>query len=478
MKIALIDPGFGERSWHTFSQSHWSSIIHHGLCGLSACLKDTGYHNVHLLDIRRMRGREELERQIKASNPDVVGITMRSCDINMDASIVRTLKLLKPEIMTVVGGVHVSIDPEFVLKNPDYDYVIAGEGEITFAKLVQALEHGEAFPRFSWGERPNLDTLPFIDRELYPYRTVIELPNYEGIFKPPMVTMICSRGCMYNCSFCAPHSKIHFGNGVRFRSVSNVIEELKNLHYRYCFNSAKFYDYTFTQKPEWVEEFCEQYASFGKSFWIQSRADLIVKHPELIIKLKKVGLKLIGVGFESGSDRVLRFLRKGATGTINREAARIVKSAGVMLSASFMLGVPTETNQEVEETVSLSREIKPHLTSVAFFTPIPGNDLYIYCKKNDLVLNDDPEMWVEFSPEIPKVRGKDYEFLRGAAARIMGDRFGGKFAGRIIRYLYVRTKYSYRLRNVLVRFYSSWVASRGYLWVQHLRQFMHRLKIV
>jgi radical SAM superfamily enzyme YgiQ (UPF0313 family) len=416
-----------------------------------------------------MRDFEELVLRFRELDPDVVGMSMRSCDINIVDEIALRFKRVKPEVKTVVGGVHVSIDPEFVQQNEDYDYIIGGEGEISFVKLLKAIEAGKDFPRFCWGERPDLDDLPFIDRELYPYETSIRLPNYEGIFRAPMVTMLCSRGCLYNCSFCAPHARIHFGKGIRLRSVQNVIEELRLLNDLYQFNSVKFYDYTFTQYPEWVEEFCDLYGDIGKPFWIQSRADLIYRRPDLIKKLKMVGLKMIGVGFESGSDKVLRFLRKGATRDINLQASRIVKSNGVFLSASFMLGIPEEQEEDVQATVGLAKEMKPHFTSVAFFTPIPGNDLYEYCKKKDLILNEDPEMWIEFSPEIPKIRGKDYERLKEAAAEIMGDRFGGRVAGKIIRKLYVKTKYHYRFRNILVQFYSRWVDSWIYRLIQKYR---------
>ena len=342
MKIAFVDPGFGKRSWNTFGQSHWSTIIHQGLCGLSACCKEAGYTDIHLLDIRTMKNWETLESCFKELNPDIVGLTMRSCDINMVAEIAERVKNINPNVKIAVGGVHVSIDPEAIQQNNNYDYIIAGEGELSFIKLIQALEKGEGFPAFCWGEHPDLDKLPFVDRELYPYEKTITLPNYEGVFKPPMVTIVGSRGCLYKCSFCAPHSRTHFGKGVRQRSVQDLIEELQILHDRYQFNCVKFYDYTFTQRPEWVEEFCDMYASIGKPFWIQSRSDLICRHPDLIRRLKQVGLKLIGIGFESGSDRVLKLLRKGTTREINLNASRIIKSNGILLSASLMLRIPGE----------------------------------------------------------------------------------------------------------------------------------------
>jgi len=462
MKIAFIDPGFGKRSWNTFGQSHWTSIIHAGLCGLSACLKKEGYSDIHLIDIRTLKDWDHLEKVFIELNPDLACLTMRSCDINIDAEIARRFKKVKPEVKIVVGGVHCSIAPEDVQKCEYYDYIIAGEGELEIIKLVKALETKSNFPRFCWGERPDLDKLPFIDRELYPYMTTIHLPNYEGVFKPPMVTMLCSRGCMYNCSFCAPHARTHFGKGIRFQSAEYVIEELNLLYEKYKFECVKFYDYTFTQNPAWVEKFCEGYAKFKKPFWIQSRADLVCKQEGLIEKLATVGLKMIGIGFESGSDKVLRYLRKGATREINLKAAQIVKKYNCLLSASFMLGTPIEEENDVLATISLAKEMKPDFVSVAFFTPIPGNDLYEECKRDGLILNEDPEMYVEFSPEIPKIRGKDYTRLKKAAEEIMGDRFGGKLIGRIIRFFYVKTKYNYSLRSKLVWLYSKWVSSKLY----------------
>lgn len=465
MRILLVDPGFGKKSWGTFGQSHWSSIIHQGLCGLSACAKQAGFTDLHLLDFRTLKGWEQFESEFLRIKPDVVGLTMRSCDTLVVAEIAARIKALRKETVTVVGGVHVSLDPKRVQQDGNFDFVMAGEGEVSFVKLLQALAEKKEFPRFMWGERPDLDALPLIDRRLYPYETTIALPNYEGIFHPPMVTMLASRGCLYNCSFCAPHARTHFGPGLRKRSVRNVIDELKLLYERYRFESVKFYDYTFTQDPAWVAEFCEGYAAIRKPFWIQSRADLVCRHPDLLAKLRGVGLAMVGIGFESGSDKVLKFLRKGTTRAVNLKAAQIVKSTGVLLSASFMLGIPEETEADVAATVSLAREMRPQFTSLAFFTPIPGNDLYKYCKDRDLVISDDPELLIEFSPEVPKIKGKDYDRLRKAAAVIMGDRFGGSIVGELIRFLYTRTKYHYKLRSFLVQCYIKWVSSRlyGYL---------------
>jgi len=455
--MLIVDPGFGERSWGTFKESHWTSIIHQGLCGLSACLKEKGYDDIHLADVRQLKGQRDFDERVNEVAPDIVAMTMRSCDKYMTRDLAYRIRKVAHQARIVVGGIHVSIDPEYCLGLDCFDHVVQGEGEIGFVELVEQLSRGENPPRHIIGISPDLDALPWIDRELYPYHITINKPNYEGVFKAPMVTMLCSRGCAFNCSFCQPHARKHFGKKVRMRNPQNVYEELKFLYKKYRFNCVKFYDYTFTQYPEWVEEFCDLYKEIAKPFWVQSRADLVVRYPELITMLQKVGLKMIGIGFESGSNRVLRILRKGTTKEINLEAARIIKQNGILLSGSYMLGVPGERHEDVEATVDMVKAMKPEFTSVSFFTPIPGNDLYDECKKNDLIINDHPETWVEFSPEYPKIKGVDYQYLKNAAARIMGSKFGSGTLGSLIRYFYVKTKYNYRLRRYLVLLYCIWV---------------------
>ena len=463
MKAILVDPGAGESSFGTFSESHWSSIIHHGLCSISAYAKREGF-DIELIDIRQLQGWEHFKQEITDRNPHVVGLSMRSFDFNMVMKAVDIIKNCNSRIITVVGGVHPTIATDEVAANENIDYIITGEGEISFTNLLKKIEKGQSDERIIRGIPPDLDQLPFDDRELYDYKVTISHPNYPGVFKPPMVTMIASRGCPYNCSFCAPHARKMFGKGVRARSVDHVIEELKILRDKYDFYCIKFYDYSFTANPNWIYEFCDKYQSngFTQSFLCQSRADLICRHEDSIKRLSEVGLKLMLVGFESGNQRVLNFLRKGTTVEQNLKAAEICKKYGVMVGGSFMLGIPTETKEEVRDTIELVKKIKPHFTSVSFFTPIPGNDLYDYCMENDLSLITSYDQLVDFAPSTPKIKGVDYDFLRDAASEIMGVKFGGKISGKIVRFFYITTKNKPKFRNFLVRCYSQWVSSSIY----------------
>lgn len=472
MKIILVDPGFGESSFNTFGDSHWSSVIHHGLCSISAYAKSKGFSDIELIDIRRLKNWEHFREEIKRKRPEVIGITMRSCDFNMVMKTIGIIKDLDEKIIAVVGGVHPTVSPEDVFPNEKIDYIILGEGEISFTELLEKIGRSDRSERVIRGIKPDLDALPFDDRELYDYKLTLGLVSYPGVVKSPMVTMIGSRGCPFNCTFCAPHAKTMFGKKIRFRNPDHVIEELKELRKKYNFKSIKFYDYSFALNPEWVYEFCDKFKASGfinVDIIAQSRADLICRHEDLLRRMKEAGLKLLLVGFESGSQKVLDFIKKGTTVEENLEAANLLKKHGIMVGGSFMLGTPHESKEDVVKTVDLVKKMKPHFTSVSFFTPCPGSTLYNYCKEHDLSLvKSYDELWT-YAPSKPKIKGVDYNFLGKAVEEIMGSRFGGKISGKFIKFIYLKTKKMLKFRHFLVHSYSRWVGSNIYKKIQELK---------
>jgi len=237
------------------------------------------------------------------------------------------------------------------------------------------------------------------------------------------VSLIAGRGCRYNCNFCQPAERRIFGNKVRRRSVANVIKELRELRDKYDFQSLMFHDDCLTEDRKWVTEFSKEYRKnkFNKPFVCQSRADIICKNEDMVHNMKKAGLAMFLIGFESGNDRILRFLRKGATVDMNYRAAKICKKHGIRIWANYMFGIPTETKAEAMDTVKMIRRMKPYRPSPAFFTPHPGSDLYDFCIKNDLSLMKSHTDYVR-SPNSPKIKGIDYEFLR-EAVKMSKERF-------------------------------------------------------
>jgi len=129
------------------------------------------------------------------------------------------------------------------------------------------------------------------------------------------------------------------------------------------------------------------------------------------------------VGFESGNQRILNLLRKGTTVQQNLDAAEICHKNGVKVWANVMFGNPTETREEVQDSVNMIKQMKPHAFSPSFFSPIVGTDLYDFCKEQDLLLSDDPAHTGVRSPTEPKIKGVDYPFLASVVYSLQRENF-------------------------------------------------------
>ena len=407
MKVTLIYPGITECGFNSLKGNE-GSWMNHGLAILSSALKNSG-HQVNLIDLRRLTGWNHYRRTVKETVGEVVGITMMSVDFNTAIRAAQIIKEVKPETRVFVGGPHPSLCPEELENQGCIDYIVKGEGEKTFVKLIGDIVAGRNIPKVIQGHSlENLDESPWADRNLF---NSPEEP-FVPFLKPPFVTLIAGRGCKYNCNYCQPAERIMFGHKVRRRSVENVVDELKYLRNLYGFNSFMIHDDCLTEDRKWVIEFCRQYKTegFTQPFVAQSRADIICKNRDMVNQLFDAGLRLFIIGFESGSDRVLRFLRKGCTRAKNLEAARICHETGIKIWANYMLGLPTETKQEVRETLTMLQEIKPYHCSPAFYTPHPGSDLFEMGKKMGIHLITTHDSYRRNTYEA-KIKGPDYNFL-------------------------------------------------------------------
>ncbi len=424
MKTTLIYAGIAGYGFESLGKGMEAGWINHGLAQLSACAKAEGFE-VDLIDLRGLKNWDEFRTELEQRRPDVTGLTMMSVDYNPVMRAIDVIKDVDPSTITVVGGPHPTLVLDEVTTSPQIDYIVTHEAEITFPKLLAAIERGEPpEERVLVGERPDLDAIPFVDRDLFldEWRKCgYDLDSPEVPFvpelPPPFLTIIAGRGCMYNCRFCQPAERMIFGKRVRRRSVPNIIAELKLLRDKHHFASFMFHDDTLTEDREWVIEFCQTYRAegFTQPFFCQTRADITVRHEDMVELMASAGLRGYFIGFESGNDRVLRFLRKGTTREMNLEAARICKKHGIKVWANYMLGLPTETKEEMMDTISMLKEIDPDYYSPAFYTPHPGSDLYTYCIENDLSLIASHDQYRR-NPTETKIKGQDPEFLNWALA--------------------------------------------------------------
>ncbi len=376
MNILLINP---------YSESPYP-VLPLGLAYIAAILEQNQI-NVTVVDAWAERlGHEELSAAILRSRPDIIGITMTS---TMAPAAMEVAALAKATINVpvVVGGPHSSALPLECLANPAIDYVVIGEGEITFLNLVRTLSSGH--PDLSTingiayrlnGEiivnKPadlivDLNDLPMPARHLFPlnrYRT--HLPYGR---KAPYMTMITSRGCPYNCIYC---SKSVFGATYRALSPDNVVRELKHLIGTYGIKEYRFYDDDFTLNVNRASEICDEIIRQGiKLDWsCTTRVDLV--NDELLGKMKRAGCYTISYGVESGDPEVLKHANKGYTLDDVEKAFRLTQKHGIRILAFFMLGLPGENEQTIEKSIQLALKLDPDFVSWGIMNLMPGSKMY------------------------------------------------------------------------------------------------------
>jgi radical SAM superfamily enzyme YgiQ (UPF0313 family) len=200
-----------------------------------------------------------------------------------------------------------------------------------------------------------------------------------------------------------------FGNKVRFRSPANVVAEIRELVNAYGVKYISFQDDTFTVRKKWVLELCGLILENNiKIQWsAQSRVDTLDE--EMLGAMKKAGCVCLFFGFESGSQKILDFLNKGITPEQSVRAAKLCKKYGIVMLADIMMGIPTETAEDLDRTIALLKQIRPELLSIAYFTPIIGSDLYDYCVKENIVLINSYEQYARNASDAKKVAKIDYE---------------------------------------------------------------------
>lgn len=424
MKVSLVYPGIAGYGFNSLGKGMEAGWVSHGLAHLSSAAKAEGFE-IDLIDLRALSDWEAFRQELRERQPDVAALTMMSVDYNPATEALRIIKDVRPETVTVVGGPHPTIMVEEVAAIPHVNYVVTGEGEITFPWLLGELREGrEPAIRVLAGQAPDLDLIPFPDRDLFldewrRYGYTLDSPEVPFVpdLPAPFLTIIAGRGCKYNCNFCQPAERMLFGRKVRKRSPANIVSELDLLRSRFRFASFMFHDDCLTEDREWVLEFCDLYEAggFTQPFFCQSRADIIAKNEDMVRRMAQVGLRGYFIGFESGNDRVLKFLRKGTTREKNLAAARVCRKHGIKIWANYMLGLPTETREEVLDTISMLKEIDPDWYSPAFYTPHPGSDLYDYCIEHDLSLITSHDQYRR-NPWDVKIKGQDAEFLQWALA--------------------------------------------------------------
>lgn len=413
MKVCLVYvgvgvAGFGANRPRGDREASW---IGHGIASIGASLKAAG-HDVCLIDLRHEDGWKSFGERLATTQADVFGLSVSPVDGQFVDMLSQLIKHLHPQSRIIAGGIHPTIFAD-LYGCTAVDTVLRGEGEVTFPELVAAMERDEEWPAQIQGAPPNLDEIPWADRELFDYDRELECFFAPGQ-ELPSITMLAGRGCPYHCSYCQPAENAVFGKPFRIRSPQDVVNEMLDLHARYQYKSVTFWDDTFTINKKWVMEFCDLYeeSGIGATIAACSRADIICRDEEMIARMAEIGVNWFVIGLESGSQRILNLIKKGTTVEQNFQAAEICRRHGVKIFGTYMYGLPTETREEALATARMIDKIAPEHASPFYFLPIKGTDIYNLCEKLDLLVEAPAGVTIERTGMRNRaLKGVDYDFL-------------------------------------------------------------------
>lgn len=328
----------------------------------------------------------------KDFKPDLVGIS--SVSQNFDIAKKYAEYFCGLGIPVIMGGIHISSLPENLPATVTAGCM--GEGEYSFVSLLAAFMEGGLTPErlkyipgiIFWDNGSLHRTEPAITQNNL---DLLPLPARDLLVIRPHTYMFTSRGCPYRCSFCASS---RFWGKLRFFSAEYVVDEIHQLIADYHVNMISFFDDLFVADRERLENiiFLLEKKNLLKKvkFTCNCRANLVDK--DLAIMLSKMGVVSANMGFESGSDAVLRFLKCDTHGVLdNVKAVKILKNSGISVNGSFIIGSPEETEEQILQTYNFIKKSDIDLFDIYLLTPYPGTPVWDYAKKRGIVSEDMPE---------------------------------------------------------------------------------------
>ena len=365
------------------------------------CIAEDTY-NVERIDSNWFRfglAEKNIIKRIETFKPDLVGVSIPfSCQYADALRIGSIIKALNSQIITVAGGVHVTVMPESI--SSDYfDYCIIGEGEFGLLNLVNSINHGSpeniagVVTKDDMRSGNNSISAPFIeplDILPYPQYNLLPLERYWSLgARWRWVHMIASRGCSFDCNFCSVHSVM--GRKLRLRSVDNIIGEIELLKRRFDVNEIRFEDDGLTDNMEWAKELFRKIASgnFGMRFCVRNgiRADTVDK--EMLLLMKKAGFETVVFSPESGSQRTLdNIIQKRVKLETIESSIIMAKETGLSVHCFLIIGFPEETKEDIAKTIKYGYKLqKLGVDSiwVSCATPYPKTRLFEECVRKRII---------------------------------------------------------------------------------------------
>lgn len=397
-----------------------------GLGYLSSVLKKEG-HEAYIFDMQQKNfNMKRFLDTFRLKKWDIVGFQTYTASYASTIKYASQVKKIDKKIIVVVGGSHPSAVPsDFIYDGSPVDYVFVGESENSIVSFLNKLKNNEnisdidgvvSYASVNKLTKPtivnNLDDLPFPDwMQISPLNYSISPIGafYKGF---PFAPIITTRGCPFSCRYCATHSI--YGFKIRNRSSCNISEEVEFLIKTFGVQEIQILDDNFSLNKEHALEVCEMFARRTKKVYISFPNGLYLPSldKELVKMFEKAGVYAITVGIDSGSERILKEMKRPISKEIVEEKISLIREfSNIRITGNFILGFPSETQGDIRDTIEFANRLPIHRVNYHYYIPLPGSDLYseLMIKKGS-----NKEIYEHFKPEkISYIPDKiDVGFLR------------------------------------------------------------------
>lgn len=345
------------------------------------------------------------EQDLKDFQPDYLVVNVATPTFKSDLGAFTVAKEICPNIVTIAkGAAFLTVAFEVMYFQKDLDIIIYGEPEDTLKEILQGKKYPDILGiyyrddlrvKFS-GARPfieDLDRLPFPARHLVD-NNIYRRPDNNKV----QATIKVSRGCPFHCFFClaTPVS----GAKVRKRSPENIVAEIRECVEKYNITNFLFWSDIFNIDKEWVMELCQKIIDSGLEITWSANTRADTADEEMAEMMYKAGCRLVSIGVESGSQEMLDHIGKKITLDDVRLTVRIFKKAGIKIYNYFVIGLPWEDEDTVEDTIDFAIELDSDFISFYTATPLPGTKFYEYAQKNKLINSDTSFSSAYFYPSV------------------------------------------------------------------------------
>lgn len=325
----------------------------------------------------------KLESDLREFNPDAVVLSITTPSFNDDMKAASLVKKVNPDAITIAKGAHFNtLDIMALEKFPDLDLALRGEYEMTcleigegkkpiseIAGLTWRNDEGKVIRNAERGLPDDLDAIPYPARHLARNELYLR-PDTEEL----QTTLVTNRGCPFSCSYCLANQVSGLKN--RYRSVENVIGEIKECVEQHNIRNFLFRSDLFTQNKKWVKELCQAILDEKLDIKWASNSRVDTVNPETLAMMKKAGCWIIAFGVEKGNDESLEKINKKATVEQAIKALAMTREAGIKRSMYLLFGLPDDDEKTLEQDIRFAKEVDPDFLEIFYPYPFPGTPLY------------------------------------------------------------------------------------------------------